>query len=334
MESVNVFDIVDSNDNVKISSLSKKEKDLFFTSLNHYMLALRNNIGLTSYDTFGIEIEVDNINWLNYDIENNVLYKDFIFDRDDTVCYGKEVISPILTDNLSTWKMLSQLLHDLKKFSKISKDCAGHIHIGAHLLNGDLDNYIRFAKLFAAYENVIFRFGYGEYLTERNYFDEYYAPLLGDIYNCNINHFTTKYFKMIFDDYRHSVNFNVSFNEIKECTDIKEGNTIEIRCPNGSLNTVIWQNNINFFIKLIKYANSEEYNEELVIKRLESLYLKKIYCDEKYLYRLLDIDAAIELVDLIFDNNVDKVYFLRQYIKGYKVGEKVLEKAHKFYVDI
>ena len=34
-----------------------------------------------------------------------------------------------------------------------------------------------------------------------------------------------------------------------------------------------------------------------------------------YDYNILDIDGALELVDLVFDNNLDKLYFLRQYLK-------------------
>ena len=47
-------------------------------------------------------------------------------------------------------------------------------------------------------------------------------------------------------------------------------------------------------------------------------------------YNNIDIESAIELADLIFDKNIDKVYFLRQYIKNYEVGNEKLQKGKKF----
>ena len=41
------------------------------------------------------------------------------------------------------------------------------------------------------------------------------------------------------------------------------------------------------------------------------------------------IDDALEFVDLIFDNNMDKIYFLRQYIKSFEVSDEY-ERARSF----
>ena len=34
------------------------------------------------------------------------------------------------------------------------------------------------------------------------------------------------------------------------------------------------------------------------------------------------VDDALEFVDLIFDNNMDKIYFLRQYLKSFEVSDE------------
>ena len=34
--------------------------------------------------------------------------------------------------------------------------------------------------------------------------------------------------------------------------------------------------------------------------------------------------------DLAFDNNLDKIYFLRQYLKSFEIGNKKFEKAKTF----
>ena len=46
--------------------------------------------------------------------------------------------------------------------------------------------------------------------------------------------------------------------------------------------------------------------------------------------RRMFLKKAIELGDLIFDNNLDKVYFLRQYLKSFEIGNNTLEKAKQF----
>ena len=49
-----------------------------------------------------------------------------------------------------------------------------------------------------------------------------------------------------------------------------------------------------------------------------------------YKYSRIYMEQAIELADMIFDNNLDKVYFLRQYIKDGSVSNKPLVKSREF----
>ena len=92
----------------------------------------------------------------------------------------------------------------------------------------------------------------------------------------------------------------------------KEGNTIEFRCPNGTLNEVIWQNNLNFFLSLMNYTkdgyNNVDY-EYYVNKGNDNI-------DSDYDYSELYLKDALELVDLIFKTNQDKIDFLKQYVKS------------------
>ena len=58
------------------------------------------------------------------------------------------------------------------------------------------------------------------------------------------------------------------------------------------------------------------------------------YKDNSYydiaLYDEIYLDQALELADILFDNNLDKVYFLRQYLKPFKIGNNTLEKVKQF----
>lgn len=101
-------------------------------------------------------------------------------------------------------------------------------------------------------------------------------------------------------------------------------NTIEFRCPNGTLNPIIWQNNVNFFIKLLTYCKGSYFDNEIIDKRHE---INLDIYNNLELYNEIYLNQALELCDLIFTNNTDKVYFLKQYLKSFKISEK-----HKRYL--
>ena len=78
---------------------------------------------------------------------------------------------------------------------------------------------------------------------------------------------------------------------------------------------------------MLRAAKSPDFNETLVMNRLASLKKKKILVTE---YDQLDLDAALEFADLVFDNNLDKVYFIRQYMKAMENGEEPLQETKPF----
>ncbi len=56
------------------------------------------------------------------------------------------------------------------------------------------------------------------------------------------------------------------------------------------------------------------------------------YAGNEYLYSIVNLKNVLEFVDLIFDNNLDKTYFLRQYLKDFEETYKSsdLQKAKRF----
>ena len=40
----------------------------------------------------------------------------------------------------------------------------------------------------------------------------------------------------------------------------------------------------------------------------------------EYMYSMVNLRKVLEFVDLVFDNNLDKIYFLRQYLKDLRDG--------------
>ena len=108
----------------------------------------------------------------------------------------------------------------------------------------------------------------------------------------------------------------------------RERNTIEFRSPNGTFDPVVWQNNVNFLVKLMLYCKSDKFNSELIDSKINLMKDGMIFSFDKY--SRIYMDQAIELCDLMFDNNEDKIYFLRQYIKSYEVSSKPLVRAKRF----
>ena len=99
-------------------------------------------------------------------------------------------------------------------------------------------------------------------------------------------------------------------------------NTIEFRNPNGSLNPVIWQNNINLFTHFLKYATNPKFDYDLIQERMNIQDFSRIVL---LTYNEINIRQALELADLIFDNNLDKINFLRQYIKDYEHNDSYVK---------
>ena len=110
---------------------------------------------------------------------------------------------------------------------------------------------------------------------------------------------------------------------------IGEMRTIEFRSPNGTFNPIIWQNNVNLLVHLFMYAKSDKFNEDKIMKRMKMM-LEDNVSSKIYKYSRIYNGQAIELADMIFDNNLDKIYFLRQYVKDGNVSNMTLVKSETF----
>lgn len=285
----------------------------------------RKNLNLDKSIKFGCEIEFENApkNKVKERLSNLKLLQEWYLDEEWTVevdynsiIYGGELVSPKLRDNIQSWRQLKAACNIIKKeFGLIKGSSAGHIHVDASILKDNKEYILNFVALWTVYEHVIYRFAYGEEEEPRKSLENYASPVapylynaLYDVYSCldritNLYYFLSGYGSL--DSYRNGLDF---FN----CSKVNENqkNTIEIRCPNGSLNEVIWQNNINFFIKLMLYATSDNFDSDFIKQKLKSYKFKKLK-DYSNIY----LEDAIELSNLIFDKEEDRLYFLKQYLK-------------------
>ena len=181
--------------------------------------------------------------------------------------------------------------------------------------------------MWSIYENIIFRFVYGDFLTARPKILKYAKPMAKvfwqdyqhlNLYSPSLNNLIYR----ISQDRYQAVNFKnvLAGNYNKYC----ENNTIEFRCPNGSLNPAIWQNNVNFLVKFLIYSRSTSFDDDLLQNRYQlnlDRFMELKWYDQIYLAQ------ALELCDMLFTNNLDKVYFLKQYLKSFQGLEKNCDYA-------
>jgi len=300
--------------------------------LKDNLIKYRASLNLPDDVTFGVEIEYENIPNLNVSYfldqikKSDNLCINWINKREsDLTEYNKwgetmngEINSPILKDRLDDWKNLSAVLKLLnEKNGVITEKCGGHINIGAHILGKNQKHWRNFLLLWILYEKEIYKFSSGEYSTVRKRDDNTIERIAKELkYNI----------KSILKNYRNVYKYldNVSNCLFYKCYDLsldnfnslnfEINNRIEFRVPNGTLMEEICQNYINFFAKFV-------------------IACKKELDVEKVLYKIKNNEhTVLELADYVFDNDIDKEYFLIQTLKTNKIYSKKLQ-PHIEYVN-
>ena len=322
-----IFKYLNPKENDKISILGKDDIEEFIYYLNKYYLEFRHTLGLSNDVTFGLEVESENLTYtvsrLNKMFEYNLL-KDWKVEFDTSLTKGCEAKSPILTDCFNDWSNLIKVCYILSEYTSIGINSSAHVHVGAQVLGEERNNWLNFIILWAAYEKIIFRFAYGEFLTSRPRimaFAKMVVYQFLDGYN-SLKNSNYDYLRIANTLSSITRNQAVNFKNVG-----MDKNTIEFRCPNGTLNPIIWQNNVNLFVHLLEYASSSKFDLDIVLNRCADLNASLMSLSK---YKGVYLDQAIELSDLIFDNNLDKIYFLRQYLKSYEIGNSPLEEARHF----
>lgn len=307
--------LLSSKENWQFSTLRGYDLQDVLFQIENIKLFYRNHLGLPNTMTFGVEIEYEGVirNFVDKYVTSKL--NEWLSTKDGSLVEGGEINSPIMIDTEKNWNELAMMCDYLKrKHADVSHNAGGHIHIGAHYLGNDLEKWRTFIKTYAVYENVLFRFLYGDKLNGRKKIYKYAEPLAEQISMCSkaIDDAPRlkKMLGYINKERRQAINFwNI---ETEDAGKLRKGNSIEFRSPNATVEKVIWQNNINALTKFIIATTSDGLDQEYINYKLKNeltLY--------QYLYNAIDLKAVLEFVDLIFDNNLDKTFFLRQYLKDY-----------------
>ena len=158
--------------NTKFSQLKGLDLEELINLIESFYLIYRPTLNLDNNVTFGTEIEYEKLSrlFVNDYFKSNLT--DWKSTYDDSIKNGGEVISPKLIDSKKTWQELQVICNFLKENNSQALDITGaHIHAGAHIFDGDKEKCFDFLQTYIAYEKVLTRFFYGEYLNGRTYID-------------------------------------------------------------------------------------------------------------------------------------------------------------------
>lgn len=302
----------------KFSRLSKIDLKELFLFLENYYIKYRYRLGINKKITFGVEIEFDDYeNYLDtyYFLEdNNIFYNIF----EEQSVKGFEINSCILIDTINDWIDLRKICQFLRKNKATTNkgNAGGHIHVGLQIFKNE-ENFDKFLKCYMLYEDILNRFFCGEYINIRKNAKYYAALCKNNVYNSETYSERKKAL------YLDKINFKR----------FKERNTIEFRRPNGTLNEIIWQNNINAIIKMILTINKDNFDMEYIDYNINKDIDRIKYKPDSAYHSEINIKKVLEFVDMFYVENIDKLNFLKQYFKNYELTlqKKELIRTKKFW---
>ena len=300
--------------NTRFSQLRGDDLLELLTIVENFSFTYRKKLLFDEEVTFGTELEYEHASRHKITKFIHYNYPDWTSKTDGTCNFGGEISSRILTNTAEAWQELYNISSYLRKRrAKMYNNASSHVHVSRKPLE-DL-NYLRqFLKFIIAYEYVYFRFAYGELIIPRKKLFDFAKPISLKLYNNidNINNSEACYLMIPSCDRNHSINFETKYE------------TYEFRAFNGTKYAAIRQNEINFCINLFLAPSRGLIDEEFLDYRIKHNFISPITCID--MYSELCLKAALECADLIYDNNLDKVYFLKQYIKSFTGKEMVIQE--------
>lgn len=312
-ESSDFFHVMNPNESFSFANVSLNGKRQILNLMKDYLLDIRSNLNFKESLSFGLEIENENTNVL--EMRKKLRYykfKGWNIKHELSLKDGCEITSPILKDESASWKHVNSVCKIISNnLGVITSTCGGHIHFGADIFENNQTYWENFILICAAFEKTLYHFSSNEYRNIRpdvlNYAKSFFLKYKNTYKEIINNNCPVKDSNIL---NKMNKNYGISLTKVHWGRNFEKNNTIEFRMPNGSLNPIIWQNNVNFFGKLILYCKSESFDRNFIVNKLKK---EKPASIEGF--NEINYEDPFILADLIFDNNLDKVYFLRQYYK-------------------
>ena len=250
---------------------------------------------------FGLELELDKI-------DPNVVYKlvrkefgsRWVVKEDKSLTKGAnaEIVSPVLNNTRDTWKVLMRMGELLERLNPDYSKCSFQVNFDGSILPS-VEDRVRFLKLYAMYEDIVYRLSQGGSGTYRESIEEYAAPII--LYlkgGLSISNEAT--INLLSNQKRYGIAF-----KDKDGKDL-----IEFRSPNMTSNPIYWQNYINVFYYMLMAASKPKYDKSEVDRYIDHYY--KCYILEDY--EREKREKAITFAKVMLPGSTDKSNFFHQYM--------------------
>lgn len=320
-------------DNTLVSKLNSNELKVLKEALSEYYIDYRPKLNFDESIQFGVEIEYDKY---PKELIDGFISKDYPMWQsvgETSLPNGGEVTSPILNNTESNWKELKEVCDFLRiAGASESEDAGAHIHACADILGNNHNRWMKMIRLIMSYENILYRFSSGEYTRLRDKYVSNCYPFALNLYDDmkdvgELRKYISVLLRILKKSRFQSINFKNVLGYNLE--DRIHKNTIEFRFPNATLEPIIWQNNINTFIHLL-LATQKELDDEYIDYRINRLEDKCNTC----FYDSIDEEGALNFADQIFNNDLDKAAFLREYYKDFsEINRDTPYKTLKLFIN-
>ena len=352
-----MYDIIKSinDDEIKINLCKKYEIDYFYlnklynTIGNSNKNKFKNDLGIyvdynkirkeTKKDikllnlkndiTIGFEIEFDKLEYdkfktlmLIIEKEDNQIYnliKDWKVEKELSLPEGAEAVSPILRNDINSWKQLKCMLEIVKNAkTSLNEKCGGHIHIGADILSYDSKKWNYFWKMCSVSQPILYKIANEEGKIIRKSsvkFAKQNQDMFNNlIKNGGVNIKGEEDLKLLVKQF--CTDKNVAINLKNVGTSYK--NTIEFRMSNQTFNFNEVVNNARLYLKMVdtsvRMVDEKGYKEKEFNKFLNNSMSEK--------------DLLINFLNVIFeDDNEKKIYIKRwEKVKDNDIYKKLEER--------
>lgn len=273
--------------------------DILDIKLQNSPLKYRDKLTIPSKVNFGLELELDKVDpSMVYKLIRKQFGTNWQVKADPSLTQEKnaEIATPVLQNNRQTWILLKKLGVLLEKLNPSYDQCSFQVNFDGSLLPTNEDR-IRFLKLYAMYEDIIYRFSKGGDLEYRHSLDMYAHPIILSLKG-TLSIGEDAVMEMFSNNKRYGVVFKN-----------KEKDLIEFRTPNMTSNPILWQNYVTTFYYLLIASTSNKFNKKEIDQYIDEF--SKTFLLENY--ELEKRQKASCFCKKIFPKSIDQINFMHQY---------------------
>ena len=263
-------------------------------------MEFRSKLTLPHKANFGLELELDKVDLLEVrELVGRNIGGDFFVKNDKSLTTGMnaEINTPVLRNSKATWELLKRMGELLKKINASYDRCSFQVNFDGSLLPS-VEDRVKFLKIYAMYEDIVYRFSKVDDLSYRDSLEEYASPIILTLKGVlSINN------DAVVEMFSNQKRYGICF-KTKDC------DLIEFRTPNMTDNVCLWQNYVTFFYYLLNLVHSGKINMREVdeyISNYSRIYILENYEKEKE-------EKALQLSKKLFCNSTDRINFMHQYL--------------------